>query len=111
MLRRVRNRSMSSLVLDTQSCAASGPVISVSCSNGAVTSEIPSPRLAASEVDDADACPAWEAPRAEYFRTPAAAGLAAASAPAMPWLTAPSVLEKSRYSLVHWVRPSGHSCS
>src|SRR5262245_66024791 len=111
MLRRVRNRSMSSLVLDTQSCAASGPVISVSCSNGAVTSEIPSPRLAASEVDDADACPAWEAPLAEYFRTPVAAGLAVVNEPAMPWPSAPSALAKSKYRLVHWVRASGHSFS
>ena len=32
---------MSSLVLDTQSCATSGPVISVSSAIGGVTNEMP----------------------------------------------------------------------
>ena len=87
---------MSSVVLDTQSCAASGPVISVFCSKGAVTSEMPAPWTAASEVDDAEACPAWEAPLAEYFRAPVTAGFAVVSVPAMPRPSAPSGLEKSR---------------
>ncbi len=56
---------MSSVVLDTQSCAASGPVISVSASSGGVTSEKPSPLPVACEVEDADACPAWDSPVAE----------------------------------------------
>src|SRR5262249_61060329 len=52
MLRSVRNRSMSSLALETQSCAASGPVISVSCSSGGVISEMP--LLPATSADDDD---------------------------------------------------------
>jgi hypothetical protein len=35
---------MSSVVLETQSFAMSGPVISVSCSSGGVTSEMPASR-------------------------------------------------------------------
>jgi hypothetical protein len=41
-------------VLDTHSCAASGPVISVSCSSGGVTSETPL-LPATSDDDDEDA--------------------------------------------------------
>jgi hypothetical protein len=45
MLRIVRNRSMSSLELDTHSAAAAGPVISTSCGSGGVSSVTPIPGL------------------------------------------------------------------
>ena len=54
MLRSVRKMSMSSDVLDTHSCAASGPVISVFCSSGGVISETPL-LPATSDDDDEDA--------------------------------------------------------
>ena len=67
MLRRVANTSMSSVVLETHSASAAGPVISRSSRRASVSNETPiRGRLPGStvEVHEAEATPAFDMPAA-----------------------------------------------